>query len=309
MPVQLNPVTGHVSYDVEQNFERLRLACDALEARLASIEQAPAPLLVAADGGSAPPSALTSIFQLPGIVAGPNGAVQFNDTGILGGDSGFTYDKLGQSATVGNQFTSANQLLTGNQVVVGPGGIYTDGSVHALGGLSSLLGLFTPGVVDAAEIDAFTVLAKVFVQAPIVTASVSFRERGRSTPLGEWIDIPFNAADFVATAGTWTVGSALLHAYTLIGQTCLYAFNVQGTSLTGAGSELQITLPVSAANKEFTGVTFIGGDNGPALGFCATRDAGSGGTNKIGLFRGSVAAWVNSVNNTGVRGVIAFALD
>jgi hypothetical protein len=72
-------------------------------------------------------------------------------------------------------------------------------------------------------------------------------EKQRTTPMGHWIDIPFNAANFsTPTAGaTWTVTSQVTFAYTLIGKTVsllLYVAHPAAT-ITGAPVRLYVTLP------------------------------------------------------------------
>lgn len=136
-------------------------------------------------------------------------------------------------------------------------------------------------------------------------------------PYGEWAAVPFNAAHYTANAGTWTVesGDVLLYRYMLIGKTLWIALNVQATTTSaGMGNELRIQLPggLQAINKEFTGpLPFIsGGGIGPTRGYVVTRDGGSGGANKIALFKSDSSAWPDSrTNDLGVRFVAALEVQ
>jgi hypothetical protein len=73
------------------------------------------------------------------------------------------------------------------------------------------------------------------------------KERGRSVAMGEWIDIPFNAANFVGFGGmTWTVaaGNVLTNAYALVGKTMYWSLFLAGTTLGGTpSSQLFVTAP------------------------------------------------------------------
>lgn len=72
-------------------------------------------------------------------------------------------------------------------------------------------------------------------------------EKGRLTPMGSWIDVPYNAANFTATPGmTWTVDPAdvVSFAYTLVGQTLSMVVHLITTTPGGtAGLELFIAIP------------------------------------------------------------------
>ena len=59
--------------------------------------------------------------------------------------------------------------------------------------------------------------------------SGSLTERGRSIPVGEWINIPYNAADYTtSTAATWRVDAADLRTlkYMLVGKTVTIIFTL-----------------------------------------------------------------------------------
>lgn len=76
-------------------------------------------------------------------------------------------------------------------------------------------------------------------------------EKGRPTPIGHWLDVPYSAANFSAPGATWTVASSsvLSFAYTLIGKTMIVTLQLNATSLSAAVGDLQITLPANQTAK------------------------------------------------------------
>lgn len=78
-----------------------------------------------------------------------------------------------------------------------------------------------------------------------VAAVGSVYERGRLTAMGEWTTIPFNAGNFFASSGTWTVGAGnvISLAYMLIGKTLLLIIYLTGTSLSATAGSLSMSLP------------------------------------------------------------------
>jgi hypothetical protein len=84
-------------------------------------------------------------------------------------------------------------------------------------------------------------------------------EKQRGTPMGHWIDVPFNAANFTGTAGmTWTVASGDVYAnrYTLIGHTLIWQFQLNASTIGGTVSPyLTITTPVTSNSYFFNAPT------------------------------------------------------
>jgi Collagen triple helix repeat (20 copies) len=78
-------------------------------------------------------------------------------------------------------------------------------------------------------------------------------EKNRSTPLGSWINQPFNAAHYAASAvsgsATWTIGAAavITNRYTVIGKTLLWQLYISwfsgSNSLSAPATSINITLP------------------------------------------------------------------
>lgn len=86
--------------------------------------------------------------------------------------------------------------------------------------------------------------------------------------VGPWIDVPFNAANFAATGGTWTVTAPSVgrYSYAIVGTTLLVQLYITGTTIGGSPSSLNVQLP--AAIKAWQGGSFatnIGGLTGVLL--------------------------------------------
>jgi hypothetical protein len=75
---------------------------------------------------------------------------------------------------------------------------------------------------------------------------------------GEWIDIPYRASDFTASAGTWTVApeNVTVHAYAEIGKTMLYTLRVTGTTISAAPHALSVPIPNRRIAARGARVTF-----------------------------------------------------
>jgi len=97
-------------------------------------------------------------------------------------------------------------------------------------------------------------------------------EKGRTTPIGHWISVPYNAANFTASpGGTWTVQAADVtdYSYTLVGQTMWVTFSLSNTTVGApAPTELRIALP--------GGITVRPGLLLPALTFYEATKWGAG---------------------------------
>lgn len=64
--------------------------------------------------------------------------------------------------------------------------------------------------------------------------------------LGKWTDITFDAGDYTAAAGAWTLtaGDQAQSRYTVIGQTMIFNLRVGGTTTNASvGGELRVRLP------------------------------------------------------------------
>ena len=72
-------------------------------------------------------------------------------------------------------------------------------------------------------------------------------EKGRTSPLGHWVTVPFNAANFLGTSGmTWTVtaGNVANNRYCLIGRTLIWSLYISTSTLGGTASgALELAIP------------------------------------------------------------------
>jgi len=77
----------------------------------------------------------------------------------------------------------------------------------------------------------------------LIAGSIS--ERGRTTPLGQWIDVPFSSSNFTSSANSWVVdsGDVISHSYTLIGKTMYLEFFIFNSTTSVPAAELRITIP------------------------------------------------------------------
>jgi hypothetical protein len=121
-------------------------------------------------------------------------------------------------------------------------------------------------------------------------------EKARTTPMGHWIGVPYNAANF-NSAGTWTVEAAdmALNRYTLIGKTMIWQLQINTSSLNVATGQLNCVIP--------GGFTISGGLHGN----CKLHDGaavwkiadltGYHGSNFIGIINTNFATLTPVVNS------------
>jgi hypothetical protein len=151
---------------------------------------------------------------------------------------------------------------------------------------------------------------RTFTVAFAIRVDGSIIERYRTTPLGEWIAVPYSQSNYATnSAAVWTVDSAdqAVLAYTLIGKTMILSFYLNTTSIgTPAPTELRITIPggfIAAKSMQASARLF---DGSWVSGICVVVN----GTNYIGIQKIASGAWTaNSVNNIYVTGQIAFEIQ
>jgi len=147
----------------------------------------------------------------------------------------------------------------------------------------------------------------------LTNAAGGIKERNRSFQMGEWQAPAFNAADFTASAGNWTVaaGDVLYLKYTLIGKTMMVAFDIQTTTLSGTPTNLRIAIPGGFSVAAGVDVRMPGQaiDNGGAAAIAMIRVVA--GTSYISIFKDYAATGTFAVatDNTGVRGVVMFEVS
>lgn len=83
-------------------------------------------------------------------------------------------------------------------------------------------------------------------------------EKGRTTPMGHWLDVPFSAGNFFSDSGmTWTVssGNVSFNRYTLIGKTLIWLVYITGSTLSGtASAQIYVRFPTGFTGAAQRGV-------------------------------------------------------
>jgi hypothetical protein len=139
-----------------------------------------------------------------------------------------------------------------------------------------------------------------------VDSTLGFFERGRSTAMGEWQNVAFNASNFFAAgAMTWTVasGDQVTFKYTnLIGKTLGITFDLAVTSVGGVvGTDLQMTIPGGFLPAVQSVHPIVIRDNGVADSGWAVAQAG---VSYLIIRKRDFSNWTASANNTYVEGTI-----
>jgi hypothetical protein len=129
----------------------------------------------------------------------------------------------------------------------------------------------------------------------------TIKERGRTTPMGEWIDF---TPTLSASAGTWTVGTIVTKRYMLIGKTMFIAFEIDNSNVSNAAVELQLTIPGGFNAAQQSSGAYVYKDAGGAFNTGAWYTIASNGllrfrTNNFGTFAIAAA-------NTYVQGIFIF---
>lgn len=130
----------------------------------------------------------------------------------------------------------------------------------------------------------------------------SITERGRTTPQGEWIDVPYNAANFTGNGTmTWTVDAADVSnfRYMLIGKTLFVDGIFNTTSVTAPlNTMLKVKIPGGYIAAKPNRATNQATDSGVITTSQVRVDAGN---TTIDIQRQDAANWTAAVNTTAVR--------
>lgn len=167
-------------------------------------------------------------------------------------------------------------------------------------------------VWDKADVnDILNAIDALFSSATGLKCGGPLLERNRTANVGEWTSVAYNAANFTASAGTWTVGATdqLTFKYMLVGKTLFVTFAFDATSTSaGMGTNLRIPIPggfVSANTQDNLNVRGI--DAGAAV--TAFAEVQAGGTT-ISFYRQDQANWASgAVDTTYIRGSIFFEVQ
>jgi hypothetical protein len=102
---------------------------------------------------------------------------------------------------------------------------------------------------------------------------------------GDWVDIPFNAANFTADTGSWTVaaGNVVTHAYMVIGKTLWLTVWVSPSNVAGSPTVLRIALPPGMVVARYTASPIIIAD--AAAGATLAYAVAAVGATRIDVYR------------------------
>jgi hypothetical protein len=130
--------------------------------------------------------------------------------------------------------------------------------------------------------------------------------------LGAWNAVAYNAANFTASAGTWTVdvGDQLEYTYSIINKKMTLRYSLNATDVSNAGVTLKLAIPggfTSAARVQFG--LGVAADNGGARAV-ALVEVPSGGT-VVNLYATLAAGGfaITAADNTAVFGTITFEVQ
>jgi hypothetical protein len=153
-----------------------------------------------------------------------------------------------------------------------------------------------------------------FGSDPVFDEVRAFRhfEGAGSVAMGEWNAVAFNAANFTASAGTWTVasGDQIVFKYTLLGKTMTVNFRIDTSSVSATPAQLRIAIPggFTAASDAYNG-GLIYQDAGGGFFGGGSIFVVSGGTT-IGLQEVfGTSSWAVATDTTYVAGQITFEVQ
>jgi hypothetical protein len=183
-------------------------------------------------------------------------------------------------------------------------------SVRVIGGIFDLDGYDNRSTSRAS----LNVYGGGSILAPDELGAKGIKERGRTVPLGEWTNVPYDGANFTAPSGVFVVDQSdiLNYSYTLIGKTMTINFTIQAASLTADGPWLGIKIPGGhlASKRILT--------TGAARNFQSNAGGESVGMevlpfgDRVFLYRGFIAQstnWQTVTDQIDVTGSITFEVQ
>ena len=126
-------------------------------------------------------------------------------------------------------------------------------------------------------------------------------ERGRTTPMGEWVTVPFNPTDYAGNGSmTWTVALAnvVTFKYMLVGKTMFVMGLWTATSVGGTPNiVLTVKIPGGFLSADTTRWASQGLDNGVVT---STQNRTNAAGRTLNITRQNLANWTASAANTEV---------
>lgn len=128
-------------------------------------------------------------------------------------------------------------------------------------------------------------------------------ERGRSTPLGEFVAVPYSAFNFygvdsLGSPVTWDVasGDILVNRYTLVGETMTWNLLVSASAVPAGIVELRATIPAGLTSLSSAAVKPARAEeNGTPVDAYASVGPG---TTHVGIAKTDATDWASSPNTT-----------
>lgn len=147
----------------------------------------------------------------------------------------------------------------------------------------------------------------------ISTSTKGVKAYGRSVREGEWTTPAFDAGNFTASSGSWTVdsGEVTTYAYTLIGKTMIVAFFIQTTDVSATPAALRIAIPASKVATRRMSVKCSYQDASSTWVDTGTAEVLPSGT-FISVYKAAFggANWTTtSSDNTSVYGTLMFEVN
>lgn len=141
-------------------------------------------------------------------------------------------------------------------------------------------------------------------------AAFKFYERN-DAGMGHWTTPAFNAGDFTASAGTWTVdaGDVTTYAYMRVGNTMTVSYDIRNTDVSNAGAILRLKVPLGLTIAKTMTAVGIAKDNGGAEAAAIVQAvAGNAYIELYATIAGGGFA-VTAADNTRVFGQITFEIQ
>jgi len=145
-----------------------------------------------------------------------------------------------------------------------------------------------------------------------VSANSFLQSNGASTPSWqsfEWIDVPFNAGNFSASTGTWTVTALnqTTFTYVIMGKTMILSCYIANTSVSATPTFLQMLIPGGylPASQQ----TYIAEGIDSVLGGVPTTAIVVGGAGIIFIQQLTGVPWNTSVGATAIYFTISIRIQ